>query len=416
MRTLYFADSRWHCMPAAPLPLGQHGPRGLKFEDYKLALTDELLEAVLRTGPGGAPANLLSWEIRAGVRCPRHAERAAGQRLRTRQRAGSRFVGFTAADLDGQYWLRSGIAGFGDGAKSRYYLPSDTPTVFGNTTTLEYDEHDLYLAPSTDALEISHRNTVRLSGARAAGDRGRQRQPHGSLPRYAGPRGRRCGEGQVGGTAHGRETILAVSTTSPLSIRIRPTCKPSAPLSTFEERKRANGSGRAGSRFIYHFGEERDGAGDVVWAQRPAMACAIVREIHASQPGGDTSPLQVALECSDGSGTVLMKKIQADLTRTRPDTLRNTTLDRQRSHCAQQQGQAGQAIRADFQRTLRLPDSRQASASRPSSITTPPGRLVRTEMPDGTFSRAEFSPWHQSQLRCQRHGLRKPLVRGAACA
>ena len=70
---------------------------------------------------------------------------------------------------------------------------------------------------------------------------------------------------------------------------------------------------RASSRFVYHFGETRAVDGMVTaWATRPAMACGIAREIHANQPGGDTSPLQVALECFDGSGNVLMKKMQAE--------------------------------------------------------------------------------------------------------
>ena len=33
------------------------------------------------------------------------------------------------------------------------------------------------------------------------------------------------------------------------------------------------------------------------------------------------------------------------------------------------------------------------SALRPSCTTMRPGRLIRTESPDGSYSRVEFSPW-----------------------
>src|SRR5262249_23709001 len=46
VRTLYFDDASGALAPTRPLALGQHGQRGLKYEDYKLALTDTLLTAV----------------------------------------------------------------------------------------------------------------------------------------------------------------------------------------------------------------------------------------------------------------------------------------------------------------------------------------------------------------------------------
>ena len=45
-----------------------------------------------------------------------------------------------------------------------------------------------------------------------------------------------------------------------------------------------------------------------------AGACGIAREIHFHAIGGANSPLQVSLECSDGTGNVLMKKHKPNLT------------------------------------------------------------------------------------------------------
>ncbi len=65
----------------------------------------------------------------------------------------------------------------------------------------------------------------------------------------------------------------------------------------------------ATARFVYHFGEQRDANGKVIrWADarwrlrhRARTACRATR-------AGASSPLQVAFECSDGMGNVLMKK------------------------------------------------------------------------------------------------------------
>ena len=46
----------------------------------------------------------------------------------------------------------------------------------------------------------------------------------------------------------------------------------------------------------------------VEWNKRMAGACGIVRETHKDP----AAKLQVSLECSDGGGNVLMKKIQAE--------------------------------------------------------------------------------------------------------
>jgi len=46
-----------------------------------------------------------------------------------------------------------------------------------------------------------------------------------------------------------------------------------------------------------------------------AAACAIQRERRTrdvDEDPGHQNPLQVTLECSDGSGSVLMKKVQAE--------------------------------------------------------------------------------------------------------
>ena len=121
---------------------------------------------------------------------------------------------------------------------------------------------------------------------------------------------------------------------------------------------------------------------------------------HRSAPADPPSPLQVAFECSDGIGAVLMKRSQAE-----PEAAARPALDRQRQDRAQQQGQAGQAVRAVLQRSAACcaeGDAQEEVGVTPLMYYDAAGRLVRTEMPDGTFSRGRVLAVARQHLRRER--------------
>src|SRR5262249_28599920 len=62
------------------------------------------------------------------------------------------------AALAGQYWMRSGVAGFASGAHQHFYLPERYTDPFGNVTRLAYEPRDLLVQSTTDAQG----NTVRV--------------------------------------------------------------------------------------------------------------------------------------------------------------------------------------------------------------------------------------------------------------
>ena len=71
--------------------------------------------------------------------------------------------------------------------------------------------------------------------------------------------------------------------------------------------------GNATARHVYYFGETRNADGTITWGTHPACACGILREQHVSQLApGEQSPLQAAFEYSDGMGSVVVKKVQAE--------------------------------------------------------------------------------------------------------
>src|SRR4029450_11249700 len=118
-----------------PLPLGHRGMRGLTFETYRLALTDSLLTAIL-----GA-------RLTADVRAALAAEAASG--YLSGAALAARFPGVETA---GQFWVRSGVAGFAPDAAQHFFLPQQYTDPFGGITTVAYGAPRLRPVASTDAM------------------------------------------------------------------------------------------------------------------------------------------------------------------------------------------------------------------------------------------------------------------------
>lgn len=384
LRTLYFDDASDTEAPTRALPSGQHGPRGLKCEDYKLALTDELLAAVFVSAPSlpGRTADMLAWELRPGVT----ARSLLDDPL---------VSGYQRDPASGSYWLRSGIAGFADDAARHFFLPERYTDSFGAVTTLQFDPLGLYVHSVSDArgnrsevLRFDHRVLAPVEMVDANGNH--TEACIDTLGRVVATAAK--GKPVAGGWEG--DDLAAFASDAALRNPARPAVHAFGSATTLDEAQARTWLARASGRFVYHFGEARNAAGDVIaWATRPAMACSIAREVHASQPGGEASPLQVALQCSDGSGQVLMAKQQAE-----PEAdggpLRwivngLTVLNNKGKPVKQYEP----FFSADF--GCEMPREEGVT---PVISYDAAGRVVRTDAPDGTFSRAEFSPWHTRQF------------------
>src|SRR5262249_40126379 len=131
----------------------------------------------------------------------------------------------------------------------------------------------------------------------------------------------------------------------------------------------------------------------VTYGHRPAGVCAILREQHVIT-GGNTN-IQVAIEYSDGGGGVLVKKSQAE-----PDPDLNDGLLRWIASGKTVLNNKGKPVKqyepyfSDTEHRFDEIEATREVGVTPIMYYDAPGRLIRTEMPDGTFSRVEFSPWH----------------------
>jgi YD repeat-containing protein len=147
-RTLFFKDDL-----SGPLPFTELGRLGLTYEGYTLALTNELLDAVYKEPAGKHKLDQAvdgATTARDKLNNPTVSGYLSGPVLAGR---------FKDLDTTGQYWIRSGIAGFASDAAQRFYLPERYTDPFGDVTTLEYDPRDLFITSSTDAMS----NTTRVT-------------------------------------------------------------------------------------------------------------------------------------------------------------------------------------------------------------------------------------------------------------
>jgi RHS repeat-associated protein len=283
VRMLYFSADLQH-----PLEWGIHNHLGLPFETYKLALTDDLLTAVL----GG---KLTAGDRSQILNQPNISGYFSGSDLAAR---------FPSTNTTGQYWIRSGIAGFAsvlDAAK-HFYLPERYIDPFGNPTTLIYDSRDLYIQSSTDVL--GNTTEVTKFDFRVLAPR-EMKDVNGNLSEIwfdvlGMPVAMAVkGKGAEGDRLDDFSDALANPNIDELSAFFTDW--------NYDEKKARDWLKGATARHVYYFGEVNQ-ATKVRWGVHPPCAFGILREQH----GEENSPMQVAFEYSDGGGNVLMKKAIAE--------------------------------------------------------------------------------------------------------
>lgn len=368
VRMLFFKDDS--AVLTEPFPFGKLGRLGLLYETYKLALTDDLLSAVF--------GDKLTPDVRGRLGDAAVSGYLSGALLASR---------FTGVDTTGQYWICSGIAGFEPDAAQHFYLPERYTDPFGNVTTLEYDPRDLFVATSTDALGNTTRverfdfrvlapcevEDINLNLSEVLFDAL-------GLPTAFAVKGK----GDQGDNLTGFNDGLA----NPALDELQAFFTAEQP---FNEASARQWLGNATARHVYYFGETQNSDGSITWGTYPSCACGILRETHVSQlVPGKQSLLQTGFEYSDGMGSVLVKKVQAEPER-RGEPLRWVA--------------SGKTILNNKGKLVKQYEPYFSSSGhrfeepREEGVTSviyydAPGRVIRTELPDGTFSRVEFSPWH----------------------
>jgi RHS repeat-associated protein len=380
--TLYFADDL-----SGPLGLRAPSRLGLIYENYKLALTDSLLSDVFVavTGQDGYAAE---------------ARTALGQAA---ARAGFLVSGYArgsavlGAQGGGQWWMRSGVAGFAADAADHFYLPERYLDPFGNEASLAYDGDDLFVTSSTDPMGNTT-EVLRFDHRVLAPSQVRDLNRNVSevafdvfgLPVVIAQLGK-----VTAGPPQTSETGDTVEQFSFANLNPAPSAVADFFLAgTLDADQARRWLGKATARFVYHFGDSTDAGGHAVWGTTAAGACMIQRELHqrdAPNTPGASIPIQASFEYTDGAGQTFVKKVQAEPDPTGPS--KQVRWIANGKTIVNNKGSPVLQYEPYFSNTGHRLSEPLAVGVSPILYYDAPGRLIRTEFPDGSISRVEFSPW-----------------------
>ena len=358
-RTLFLKDDL-----SGPLGLGQMQSLGLAYETYRLTFTASLLPALY--GARVTPAFL-----NEGAYIHSDDFKALGL--------------FPASDADDEWWVHAGHASYPAGAANFFYMPNGFLDPFGNLTTIAYyADYQLLVQAVTDAA--GNVTSVEAFNFRSL------------LPELMQDANANLSEvrfdalGFVVGTAlrgKGSEADDLTGFVADL---------PPADVASFFSDPITNGPNllqHATSRFVYDF--------SVI----PIRVATIIRETHfqATVASGTPSKLQYRFEYSDGFGNVAMRKVQAE-----PgialeldgannviavDTTPNLRWVGNGRTVLNNKGKPVMQYEPYFSTTYNYEDAPQLVeiGVTPLLHYDPPGRNVRTDYPNGTFSKTDFQGW-----------------------
>ncbi len=169
---------------------------------------------------------------------------------------------------------------------------------------------------------------------------------------------------------------------------------------------------KATTRFVYDFEAFLNHG-------KPAVVAAITRETHYRKPDGSLNPesnVQIAFEYSNGIGEVVMKKVQAEPGKAKQvivnvdNTIVINEIDTSASNPKQlrwigngrtiknNKGNAVKQYEPYFSVNHHYEDFKELveTGVTPKLFYDAPGRMIKTEMPDGTFSKVVFDSWKQT--------------------
>lgn len=382
-RILFFNDNR--ASPGFlqdPLDFGVQCILGLTYETYSLAFTETLLEAVLDAKLTPEVTNSLGEVSLSGY--------LSGSLLASR---------FTSENVTGEYWIQSGVEGFASDAAQHFFTPERYIDPFGVETIIEYDARDLFVQSSTDAVgntELVRQFDYRVLSARELED------INGNLsevvfdalgfPAATAVKGKGAeADSLVGFDASivdpNHDQLIEFFVTPPTDTET---------LSGYQLKQR-NEAGRllfnATARHLYYFGQVEttlpNGNTEIQWGVHPASSCGVAREQHVTRvSSGGVSPLQISFEYSDGSGQSIVTKMQAE-SDAAAGPLRWIANGKS---IYNNKGNVVKQYEPYFTTLHTFQDPLEVGVTLIHYYDAA-NRNVRTEHPDGTFNRSEFSPW-----------------------
>ncbi len=392
-RTLYRRNDL-----AGPLPLKGLEFLALPFRRYRLALTPGLIDRVYRRNVGGVEEDLtmgLPAILAEGGYVSSDDEKAAGR--------------FPAEDADGHWWIPSNQMLLAPAphdspvqelafAQRHFFLPHRFSDPFGNRSAVTYDDYQLLIVDTTDALGnrvtvgercasgdlLSNGNDYRTLMPRLVTDANRNRAEvaYDALGMVAGTavmgkRGSTAGDFLAGFEPDLEEAVIEAHTADPLAAEQQLL-------------------GRATSRIVYDlraFIRTRDQP-----QPQPPATCALVRETHeADLAHGEVTRIQHTISYRDGFGRPVQEKSRAEsgpLLPGGPDV--DPRWVGTGWSIYDNKGNKVKQYEPFFSATCSFEPSRTIGVAR-TILRDPLGRVVATLNPNHTYEKVVLRPWHQEE-------------------
>jgi RHS repeat-associated protein len=393
-RSLYYDENLENALPP-----DQQGTHGIPFESYQLAYTPELLQTLF----GNKIADQNDLMESKGL--------------------------YVHSEGDENWWIRSGTTNFKisdnetlETIKNRFYSPISYTSPFDATTTVEYyKDYFLILQATEDALQ--NRVSVGRFNFRTLSPN-RMRDINDNLSEVMADELGLVKAAAIMGKGNEADNLEGFSEiTSPAERNVIQTY---FTLENTELRNTAgNLLGNASVRFVYDFDRYRTTAqvlqqqlddnpatGDCeITDLLPTATGSIIREQHHGN--NPNSPLQLGFQYTDGMGNVAMAKVQAEpgialnlmvqpdcsFTLESVDTFENSQLRwiGNGRTVLNNKGNPVKQYEPYFSVNPFYEDHKELveRGVTPIIYYDTVGRNIKTELPNGTFSRVEFDSWQQ---------------------
>lgn len=360
------------------LPLHQLNSKGLPFESYQLAYTPSLITDIFGTKVDAA----LMLEGK-----------------------------FTHSEGDDNWWIRSGITQFiestetSSDTQNRFYAPlSYTDPYGGKTEVKHYSDYFLFIEETQDAL--GNKAKVDLFNFRTLSPK-KIRDPNNNISEVLVDELGLVKALAVFGKGAEADDLTGLNEfSSPTEITTVNDFF-NAPASDVLVTHGKNLLQHATARFVYDFDVYKNSG-------KPVMVASILREEHFQK--NTASPIQLSFEYSNGLGQVVMKKIQ-----TEPGLAKQVTVNPDDSYTISEidtatlvpkqlrwigngrtvlnnKGNSVKQYEPYFSATHQYEDLKELveTGVTPIMYHDALGRLIKTEMPDATFSKTKFDAWQQN--------------------
>lgn len=318
---------------------------------------------------------------------------------------------FTHSEGDDNWWIRSGTTQFIEGvetaadAQNRFYVPiSYTDPYDAKTKVKYYSNYFLFVEATEDA--VGNKASVDLFNFRTLSPQ-RMKGPNNNISETIIDELGLVKAVAVFGKGNEADDLTGLNEfSSPAEITLINDFF-NAPTSDVLTTHGKNLLQHAATRFVYDFNAYKNSG-------KPVVVASIIREEHFQK--NNNSSLQLNFEYSNSLGQVVMKKVQSE-----PGTAKQVIINPDDTYTIadintaalnpkqlrwigngrivlNNKGNAVKQYEPYFSVTHQYEDLKELveTGVTPLMYYDAMGRLIKTEMPDTTFSKTEFDGWKQS--------------------